>query len=112
MRGIANRRGFNSQSEADLSLASQIAHALARKGVPIDQMAEPIERIFDQSGLASREKWYDRDDYRKRTIKKAIEGVRSRNQILHSQSTQAATHATNHKDVRNAELFATLYKGK
>ena len=108
MTNMTNRKGFNSQSEADLSLTSQIAHALARHGVPIDQMAEPIERIFGQSGLASREKWYDRDDYRKRTIKKAIEGVRSRNQIPHSQATQAPTNATNHKDVRNAEFFAKL----
>lgn len=32
-----------------------------------------IERIFDQSRLGEREKWRDREDYRKRTILKATE---------------------------------------
>lgn len=112
MMNMMNRNGFNSQSEADLSLASKIAHTLARKGVPVDQMAESVERIFEQSGLAKRDKWWGRDDYRERTIEKAIEGVRSRNQVQQSQPNQTAINVTNHKDVRNAELFAKLYKGK
>ncbi len=112
MMNMMNRNGFNSQSEADLSLASKIAHTLARKGIPVDQMAESVERIFEQSGLASREKWWGRDDYRERTIEKAIEGVRSRNQVQQSQPNQTAINATNHKDVRNAELFANLFKDK
>jgi putative DNA primase/helicase len=112
MMNVTNRKGFNSQSEADLSLASQIAHALARKGVPVDQMAESIERIFDQSGLASREKWWDRNDYRERTIGKAIEGVINRAQVKQGQVIHARVENINHKDVRNAELFAKLYKGR
>ena len=112
MMNMTNRKDFNSQSEADLSLASQIAHALARKGVPIDQMAESVERIFEQSGLAKREKWWGRDDYRERTIGKAIEGVINRAQVQQDQAIYALAESINHKDVRNAELFAKLYKGK
>jgi putative DNA primase/helicase len=112
MMNMTNRKGFNSQSEADLSLASQIAHALTRKGVQVDQMAESIERIFDQSGLASREKWWGRGDYRKRTIGKAIEGVINRTQVRQDQAIYALAENINHKDVRNAELFAKLYKGR
>ena len=112
MMNMTNRKGFNSQSEADLSLASQIAHALARKGVPVDQMAESVERIFEQSGLAKRDKWWGRDDYRERTIEKAIDGVRNRTHLNQLQLTHSATENVNHKDVRNAELFAKLYKGR
>jgi len=112
MMNMMNRKGFNSQSEADLSLASQIAHALARKGVLVDQMAESVERIFEQSELASREKWWGRDDYRERTIEKAIEGVRNRTHLKQHQLTFTAAENINHKDVRNAELFANLYKGR
>jgi len=111
MMNMANRKGFNSQSEADLSLASQIAHALARRGVLVDQMAESIERIFEQSGLASREKWWGRDDYRERTIEKAIESARSRDQIRLSGTVNADEAVITHKDVRNAKLFAKLYMG-
>jgi putative DNA primase/helicase len=112
MMNMTNKRGFNSQSEADLSLASQIAHALARKGVQVDQMTESIERIFDQSGLASREKWWGRDDYRERTIGKAIEGVINRAKVPQDKVVHTPVENINHKDVRNAELFAKLYKGR
>lgn len=112
MMNMMNRKGFSSQSEADLSLTSQIAHALARKGVPVNQMAESIERIFDKSGLANREKWWGRDDYRERTIEKAIEGVRNRAQVTQGQLIHARVENISHKDVRNAELFANLYKGR
>jgi putative DNA primase/helicase len=112
MMDIANNKGFNSQSEADLSLASKIAHALARKGMPVDQLAESIERIFNQSALANREKWWGRDDYRERTIEKAIEGVRNRDEIRRSGAGRASAEHINYKDVRNAELFAKLYKGE
>ncbi len=112
MMEVINRKDFNSQSEADLSLASKIAHALARKGIPVDQLAESIERIFDKSGLANREKWWGRDDYRERTIGKAIEGIINRAQARQDQLLQAPAENINHKDVRNAELFAKLYKGK
>jgi len=112
MMNTMTKKAFSSQSEADLSLTSQIAHALARKGVPVNQMAESIERIFDKSGLANREKWWGRDDYRERTIEKAIEGVRNRAQVTQGQLIHARGENTSHKDVRNAELFANLYKGR
>ncbi len=34
-----------------------------------------LERIFSSSALGSREKWRSRDDYRKRTIRKALANV-------------------------------------
>jgi hypothetical protein len=55
---------FGSPSEADLSLCNHIARHVGNDPVQ-------IERIFDMSGL-DREKWATREDYRTRTIKKAL----------------------------------------
>lgn len=57
---------FNSRSEADLSMMNFLAYLTDKNPV---QMA----RIFERSGLV-REKWYNRPDYRERTIGAAIEG--------------------------------------
>jgi len=56
--------GYNSQSEADLALCNLIAFYTQDEAV--------IDTIFRQSGLM-RDKW-DREDYNKKTIQKAIEG--------------------------------------
>lgn len=37
---------------------------------------EQMERLFSQSGLGKREKWIEREDYRERTIDRAIEDAR------------------------------------
>jgi putative DNA primase/helicase len=54
----------NNWSKADWYLASRIAF--------YTQDAEQVERIFDGSALARRDKWTERPDYRDRTIRGAI----------------------------------------
>lgn len=56
--------GYPSHSEADQALCNMLAFWT---GGDLQQ----IERLFSRSGLA-REKWYGREDYRERTIRKAI----------------------------------------
>ncbi|USZ68528.1 hypothetical protein NGM10_02020 [Halorussus salilacus] len=56
--------GYDSHSEADQALCTLLAFWTG--GDP-----QRIERLFDQSGL-TRDKWRDRPDYRKRTIRNAI----------------------------------------
>ncbi|OOZ75388.1 hypothetical protein BOW50_11930 [Solemya velum gill symbiont] len=63
---------FESQSEADMALAKIIANSARRLGAPEAQLHAVIEEVFSRSGLANRDKWKDRPDYRNRTISKAI----------------------------------------
>ncbi|MDY6777746.1 MAG: hypothetical protein SVU32_03710 [Candidatus Nanohaloarchaea archaeon] len=57
--------GYPSHSEADQALCTMLAFWTGGD-------AERIERLFGRSGLV-RAKWRERDDYRERTIEKAIE---------------------------------------
>lgn len=63
-RGEVN--GYASNSEADLALCCLLAFWTNRD-------ASRIDSLFRQSGLYREEKWADREDYRTRTITKAIE---------------------------------------
>jgi putative DNA primase/helicase len=63
-----DRTGYSSGSEADLGLCSILAYHTGGDAAAID-------RLFRQSKLY-RDKW-DRDDYRQRTIAKAIDGLRT-----------------------------------
>jgi putative DNA primase/helicase len=63
---LGNTDGFPSESEADLALCRRLAF-----WVGPDE--ERIERLFNLSALAKREKWRDREDYRRRTIQTAME---------------------------------------
>jgi putative DNA primase/helicase len=54
-------------SAADLGLVSMLTFWT--------QDEAQLERIFSSSALGSREKWRSRDDYRKRTIRKALAEV-------------------------------------
>ncbi|MBX6763932.1 MAG: DUF3987 domain-containing protein [Rubrobacteraceae bacterium] len=62
-----DRSGYPSDSEADLALCSMLAFWV---GPDEDRIAS----LFSRSGLY-REKW-DREDYRRRTIARALEGAR------------------------------------
>ena len=62
---------YSSASEADLALCSIIAY--------YTNSEEQIDRIFRSSAL-DRTKW-DREDYRSRTIRKAIEGLANINSL-------------------------------
>lgn len=59
--------GYPSQSEADLALLGLMAFWSQGD-------ANKMERWFSKSALGGREKWRNREDYRKRTIKKALQG--------------------------------------
>ena len=67
---------YPSKSESDLALCSKIAFWWK---VPATGDENAIDRIYRRSKLyqQGRSKW-DRDDYRQRTIDKALEGAESR----------------------------------
>jgi len=58
---------YPSRSEADLALCGKLAFYT-------NGNSDQIEQLFNQSGLA-RDKWLNRQDYRKQTIDKAIAGI-------------------------------------
>jgi hypothetical protein len=49
---------------------------------------ERVERLFNMSGLARREKWVKREDYRRRTIERAINGMRDFSQPMLTRVTK------------------------
>ena len=61
---------YESASEADLALCSIIGFYTGPNS------DEHIEEIFALSGLGKRGKWVDRDDYRQRTIAKALGSIK------------------------------------
>jgi putative DNA primase/helicase len=66
---------FPSQSEADYYLARRIAHWGARKNLSKSDLQDLVEEVFEKSGLAQRNKWIQRSDYRARTITAACVGL-------------------------------------
>jgi putative DNA primase/helicase len=59
--------GYDSHSEADVALCAILAFWTQGE-------AARIEKLFGQSGLAERNKWTKREDYRDRTIRAALSG--------------------------------------
>ncbi len=66
---------FPSQSEADYYLARQIARRGAGEGIAAAELQVFVRQVFEQSGLAQRQKWADRASYRERTIEAACDGI-------------------------------------
>jgi hypothetical protein len=66
-RGDTRAHHDGDASRADLALASMLAFWT--------QDEAQLERIFSSSALGRREKWLRRDDYRKRTIRKALSNL-------------------------------------
>ena len=99
---------FSSQSEADLALAGQIARACIRAGIDRDKLAQAVESTFEQSGLARRDKWLTRPDYRERTIAKAIENLPP---LAIAPNSQPVLDLDSHGDIRNAKFFANQVRG-
>jgi putative DNA primase/helicase len=66
---------FPSQSEADYYLAREIARWGARKNLSKSDLQTLVEPVFGKSGLAQRDKWTQRSDYRERTIHSACNGL-------------------------------------
>lgn len=96
--------GYGSQSDADLALAGCIARTCTKEGIPEAQLFGTIESIFNLSGLAKRDKWQTRQDYRKRTITKAMGDIQP-----HDKSTSIDD---SYGDIRNARAFAQQWRGK
>lgn len=71
-------QAFDSQSQADYSVIRNLAYWFARRGVPVNELQQLVEDAFDQSGLAKRDKWQNREDYRRATIEKALQGIETR----------------------------------
>lgn len=95
---------YGSQSDADLALAGCIARTCAKEGIPETQLFGAIESVFNHSELAKREKWQNRQDYRTRTISKAMEGIQPYNKLISIDDTYG--------DIRNARAFAQQWQGK
>ncbi len=113
---FGKKQVFSSQSEADMSLASRIARHLADQGVAAELLSPLTEAVFDRSGLAKRDKWQTRDDYRHRTITRACASVTAAASIPYA-STLATTSGPHvdwslHGDVRNARFFADKWNGQ
>lgn len=99
---------FHSQSEADLTLAIYIARQVIMADIPEAERFNTIAAIFNQSGLAVRDKWQSRPDYRERTINAAI--ARAAQSPATQQQTQSK--AEEHGDVLNGRAFARLWRGQ
>lgn len=98
---------FESQSQADLALAGHIARVCLALGHLNIGLFDAVEQVFSQSGLASREKWLDRPDYRTATIGLAIDGCSAMSSTMRQQLP-----LDSYGDMRNAKAFAHKWRGK
>ncbi|WP_439507300.1 phage/plasmid primase, P4 family [Yoonia sp.] len=103
---------FPSQSEADMYLASEIARHGAAIGFRDKGLEAYTEAVFEHSGLAQRDKWQDRHDYRQRTVGKACMGlVPTPVPAMHSGQTVIPEWKLK-GDVRAAQYVRDLYHGQ
>ena len=109
IKDIGARPVYPSQSEADMALASHIANHLQRQDVAAAQLPELVEAVFSHSGLAVREKWQVRSDYRRGTVGKACMSAMS---VSNGGVAQATVDWGLHGDIRNAKFFADSWKEK
>jgi putative DNA primase/helicase len=100
--GEFGNQTYPSQSEADLSLASRISQVCRSEGVSLEEIPKFVEVIFSNSGLGARDKWQQRNDYRTRTIERAINSLDA--QIVVPPPN--LLHLDSHGDIRNAKAFA------
>jgi putative DNA primase/helicase len=99
--------GYPSRSEADLALAGHIVRACQSSGVDADSLGGAVDAVFSSSPLGQTGKWVDRDDYRARTINKAI----SSSYPLSAGSAHGGLVLESHGDIRNAKAFAQIARG-
>lgn len=103
---------FPSQSEADMYLASEIARYGAAVGFRDEELEAYTEAVFEHSGLAQRDKWQDRHDYRQRTVGKACLGLMPTPMpTMHSGQTVIPEWKLK-ADVRAAQYVRDLYHGR
>jgi putative DNA primase/helicase len=104
-------QGYESQSQADIALASHIARECKRQGTLDADLFDAVRLVFDQTGLAVREKWTDRPDYRISTITRAIQGAMSATLLVGSQQA-VPLPLESFGDIRNARAFAHKWRGQ
>lgn len=98
------------RSQIDMRLACVIARIARVCSVPDGAMSNVIETVFNMSGLV-RDKWTGRADYRDRTIAEAIKRLGDEPvQLLLDFNLSASREI--HGDVRNAKIFAELFRSK
>lgn len=103
--------GYDSQSDADLALVGRIARIATAEGVTPAELADVVEEVFGMSGLARRDKWQSRADYRGRTITKALSGLdigKSPDEPV----TSGLSVKQMHGDVLNGHKFAEYWRGR
>ncbi len=99
--------GYPSRSEADLALAGHIIRACHRGGIDADSLGDAVDAVFSSSPMGQTGKWIDRDDYRARTINKAL----SSSYPLSAGSAHGGLVLESHGDIRNAKAFAQIARG-
>lgn len=122
MDPLTGGRPFPSQSEADYYLARQIAKWAVGKGIGGAVLEAFVEKVFEQSALAQRDKWQNRADYRTTTINKACANLTPTSPFISPTVLQnvAATFAVNKSakpnwslkgDLIGARFFADRHSG-
>lgn len=99
--------GYPSQSEADLALVSHIARYLQREGMHMNEIPDVVITIFNCSVLGQSDKWQQREDYRSRTVNKALSSLT----LINLQGTENELELESHGDIRNARAFAQKARG-
>jgi len=82
--------------------------------LPRDVIAAAVEQVFSMSGLGQRAKWVERDDYRERTITKAMSDLPPPPMAITAAPSET-THVSlldSHGDIRNAKAFASAALGQ
>ena len=110
---ISPRNGqcYESQSQADIALAGHIVRECKKQGTLDADLFDAVRRVFEQTGLAMRDKWTDRPEYRVSTITRAIEGAMPATQLAgYQQAVQLPLDSFG--DIRNAKAFAHKWRGQ
>lgn len=100
--------GYRSRSEADLALAGHITRACQKTGIDADSLGGSVDAVFSSSPMGQTGKWADRDDYRVRTINKAL----SSSYPLNTGAAHGSLLLESHGDIRNAKAFAQCAGGQ
>ena len=106
-KALGSGQPFESQSQADLALAGHIARACSALGHSHIDLPDAVEQVFAQSGLAMRDKWADRADYRESTIARAIDGCTALRE-----TGDGHVPLDSYGDIRNAKAFAHKWRGQ
>ena len=106
-RALGSGQPFESQSQADLALAGHIARECSALSHLKLDLFDAVVQVFSQSGLAMREKWRDRPEYRTATIGLAINGCLALKETMPQQLP-----LDSYGDMRNAKAFAHKWRGK